>query len=71
VLAVVEVGQSEMSGRKAETVPAWSPSSVTTSSLDDGSEASHRLALRYYDDAQAVIKIASKVTKPQLRADRR
>lgn len=39
--------------------------------LDDGSGPDHRLAVRYYDDAQAVIKIANKITKPQLRSDRK
>ncbi len=75
VVAVVEVGGNlKMSGAKgAETVPmsVVAQFGYDEQRLDDGSEASHRLALRYYDDAQAVIKIASKVTKPQLRADRR
>jgi hypothetical protein len=39
--------------------------------LDDGSAADHRLSIRYYDDAQAVIKIAENVVKPQLRKSRR
>ncbi|HTQ40615.1 MAG TPA: hypothetical protein VMJ32_16455 [Pirellulales bacterium] len=39
--------------------------------LDDGSSQTHRLAIRRYDDAQAVIKIASKITKPQLRDNRK
>src|SRR5262249_42872739 len=39
--------------------------------LDDGDSPSHRMSVRYYDDAQAVIKIASKVTKPQLRDARK
>jgi hypothetical protein len=38
--------------------------------LDDGSNLAHRLAIRHYDDAEAVIKIASKVTRPQLRDSR-
>ena len=39
--------------------------------LDDGNGDAHRLSVRSYDDAQAVIKIAGKVTKPQLRDDRK
>ena len=39
--------------------------------IDDGSSADHRLAVRYYDDASATLKVADKVTKPQLRDDRR
>ncbi len=39
--------------------------------IDDGSDPDHRLAVRYYDDATATIKVADKVTKPQLRDDRR
>jgi hypothetical protein len=39
--------------------------------LDDGNGAAHRLSVRYYDDAQAVIKIANKITKPQLRDNRK
>jgi hypothetical protein len=39
--------------------------------VDDGSTPAHRMSVRSYDDAQAVIKIGSKVTKPQLRDDRK
>ena len=39
--------------------------------IDDGSHADHRMALRYYDVAQAVIKVGDQVTKPQLRDSRR
>jgi hypothetical protein len=39
--------------------------------IDDGSNPDHRLALRYYDDTQAVIKVGDKVSKPQLREARR
>ena len=75
VVAAVEVGGTlKMSGTKgAEAVPmsVVAQFAYDEQRLDDGSEAGHRLALRYYDDAQAVIKIASKTTKPQLRAERR
>ncbi len=39
--------------------------------LDDGSSLAHRLAIRKYDDAQAVIKIANQINKPQLRDGRK
>ena len=39
--------------------------------VDDGSTPAHRMSVRSYDDAQAVIKIGSKVTKPQLRDERK
>ena len=39
--------------------------------LDDGTNPDHRLSIRLYDDAQAVIKIATQVTKPQLRENRK
>lgn len=39
--------------------------------LDDGGDDAHRLSIRSYDESQAVIKIASRVTKPQLRDSRK
>jgi len=59
-------------GKNTQTVPmsVVAQFSYDEQRLDDGSGPAHRMAVRYYDDAQAVIKIASKVTKPQLR-DRR
>jgi hypothetical protein len=39
--------------------------------IDDGKVADHRLSIRCYEDAQAVIKIAENVVKPQLRNTRR
>ena len=39
--------------------------------LDDGADDVHRFSLRGYDQNQAVIKIASKVNKPQLRETRK
>ena len=39
--------------------------------LDDGASADHRLAIRNYDQTQAVIKIAERVIKPELRDSRR
>jgi hypothetical protein len=58
---------------KTESVPmsVVAQFSYDEQRLDDGSGADHRVAVRYYDDAQAVIKIASKITKPQLRTDRK
>ena len=73
-LANLEVGGNlKMSGDNgAEPVPmsVVARFSYDEQRLDDGSQPSRRLALRSYDEAQAVIKIANKITKPQLRADR-
>jgi hypothetical protein len=39
--------------------------------IDDGKDADHRLAIRSYNQSQAVLKIGDTVTKPQLRDTRK
>jgi hypothetical protein len=39
--------------------------------MDDGADANHRLAVRYYDSAAAAIKVGEHATRPQLRDDRK
>lgn len=39
--------------------------------LDDGSEPTHRMALRHYDQVDAVIKVENEMSKPTLRESRR
>jgi hypothetical protein len=60
-------------GKNTQTVPmsVVAQFSYDEQRLDDGAGQTQRLAVRYYDDAQAVIKIADKITKPQLRDNRK
>src|SRR5262245_30928834 len=70
-------GQLKVTSAKTDDKPDSVPMSVVAQfdydeqRLDDGADPAHRVAVRYYNDAQTVIKIASKAAKPQLRASRR
>jgi hypothetical protein len=78
ISANLEVGgalQTAMNraGKQPEPVPmsVVAQFSYDELRLDEGADEVHRFSLRGYDQNQAVIKIASKVNKPQLRETRK
>ena len=77
VVANLEVGgHLKVSGdkdKKSNEIPmsVVAQFSYDEQRVDDGKAAGHRLSIRCYEDAQAVIKIAENVVKPQLRKNRR